>query len=944
MLTGKVAVPSADTDGPPALATLNGTLYVAYQGHHSTSLWWTTNENGWSGEAQVPNAASALGPALAAGDDLGLVFLLWRGIGADNTLYWSTLKPGGTWATPQAVPGGQSSSAPAAVVAGGTVHVAWKGAGADTAVYTCQFAGGTWSAGKPIAGAATSTSPTLAVLGDGILAAWRGAGDEHISTSVLGHGSWSPPQVVPGVGSSAAPALRGAPSSSGDPRAYLMWKGAGADTALYYTTFGNGSWRPQQAAGGTSKSAPALALFQNEIVAAWTDPSAATIWWSPFASSGPPARKFSYLLGVVEATGIVQNFAEWTGPKDPNNPDGTNPDGFDLDVMPGWAGITGTAPASLHCETYPEGIAVVPPPNPPLSIGIDVNHIPTVNRFEPYEPWGTTPFTAKWPNTPGMPPEQPDPRPFQLIGPTGQSADLKRHDRVRLRGRLLVENGHASPPPWGGTWFELHPFDYHNLQVDISAPGIGSGGFTTHTVLLIAPLFGHAYAKAQRHVVGPSPFDLYDTFDPYVGPGAALYAHRSEIRNCRLWGPGPLPGPPAGIPAGAAVGYREIVMINTTGKALDELRTVTADADGLLVSAAVEAPETIKGYDFDLADFADPAHNRGVLLIRYEVYWPQRPGSLLLTQHHTDGAWLAPPLPAPAPGRPVAVAGTSDAPGQSQFVVSLADGGLLHTTGSAGSFTAPTPVKDRVGGAIGQVIGIGAASAEPGLAQFMFALADGRLLHTTRRAADQGWYQVGDVKAQIGDVGHVVAIAGCGDPAKPGASEWVLATEEGGLWHTVRRADGTWTSAGNVKVQIGDIGRTIAAAAVGTPTDQGTVQFAFVTADDHVWHTTRHTDTGVWLPRVEVKSQVGDFGIAATAAAVSSRAGYSQFLFATADGRLYHTTRKPDHTWYPAGVVMGQIGDIGQAGPVAAAAAQPDVADFLIAAFDTTPDPGQGPT
>jgi hypothetical protein len=41
---------------------------------------------------------------------------------------------------------------------------------------------------------------------------------------------------------------------------------------------------------------------------------------------------------------------------------------------------------------------------------------------------------------------------------------------------------------------------------------------------------------------------------------------------------------------------------------------------------------------------------------------------------------------------------------------------------------------------------------------------------------------------------------------------------------------------------------------------------------------------------------------------------------------------------------MGQVGDIGQAGPIAAASAQNDLADFLIGAFDTTPDPGQGPS
>jgi hypothetical protein len=96
-------------------------------------------------------------------------------------------------------------------------------------------------------------------------------------------------------------------------------------------------------------------------------------------------------------------------------------------------------------------------------------------------------------------------------------------------------------------------------------------------------------------------------------------------------------------------------------------------------------------------------------------------------------------------GRPVSVAGAA-AQGESQFVVSLADGGLVHTRYSGGHFTAATTVKDKVGGAIGNVVAVAAAAGSPGMTQYMFSLADGRLLHTTYRSADSGWYPAGDVK------------------------------------------------------------------------------------------------------------------------------------------------------------------------------------------------------
>ncbi len=258
----------------------------------------------------------------------------------------------------------------------------------------------------------------------------------------------------------------------------------------------------------------------------------------------------------------------------------------------------------------------------------------------------------------------------------------------------------------------------------------------------------------------------------------------------------------------------------------------------------------------------------------------------------------------------------------------MVDGSLMHALHDSTGFKPATNVTGMLGGPASHVVAAAAASAEPGLAQFMFGLADGRLLHTTRRSADQGWYPVGAVKGQIGDIGHVVAAAGCADPAKPGVTQWILATAEGGLWHIVRFADGTWAH-GDVTGPIGSIGPVIAVAAVGVVTDFGSTQFAFVTADDRIWHTTHKSDSGNWSPRGDLKGQTGDFGTVIATTAVSSQPGYSQFMFTTSDGRLYHTSRKPDGSRYPLGNVLGQAALAGTYQPrgLAAAAPAPDIAE-----------------
>src|SRR5215217_173575 len=85
------------------------------------------------------------------------------------------------------------------------------------------------------------------------------------------------------------------------------------------------------------------------------------------------------------------------------------------------------------------------------------------------------------------------------------------------------------------------------------------------------------------------------------------------------------------------------------------------------------------------------------------------------------------------------------------------------------------------------------------------ATSDGHLWHTIRRA-DGSWFGFGDVEVETGDRGTIVDV----DLQNIGQEVHLCAVNSiGQLWHTIRRADGSWFPFGDVKEQAGDRGNFI---------------------------------------------------------------------------------------------------------------------------------------
>src|SRR5439155_15688229 len=93
-----------------------------------------------------------------------------------------------------------------------------------------------------------------------------------------------------------------------------------------------------------------------------------------------------------------------------------------------------------------------------------------------------------------------------------------------------------------------------------------------------------------------------------------------------------------------------------------------------------------------------------------------------------------------------------------------------------------------------------AGERSAGETQYMFATADGHLGHTLRRA-DGSWQGLGDVQSQFAIPGPVTAVAAAGD-GTAGETQYMFATADGHLWHTLDRAEISLLGMGHAKSNV----------------------------------------------------------------------------------------------------------------------------------------------
>ncbi|MET0552838.1 MAG: metallophosphoesterase [Vicinamibacteria bacterium] len=187
---------------------------------------------------------------------------------------------------------------------------------------------------------------------------------------------------------------------------------------------------------------------------------------------------------------------------------------------------------------------------------------------------------------------------------------------------------------------------------------------------------------------------------------------------------------------------------------------------------------------------------------------------------------------------------------------------------------------------------------------------DGGIWHATRRAA--GWQGFGDVRTVAG--AHPGPFASVSCAVVDRALHLCGVTRAGLLWHCVRLADGSWIGFGDVTSQAGrHPGRfTTVGCAAGSG---GELHVCGTTEDGGLWHTIRRSDR--WEGFGDVKGQAGDRGRLTSVACMG--AGTELHVCATtADGGLWHTIRR-ERSWEGFGDVKGEAGQVGPVRAVAGA-------------------------
>jgi hypothetical protein len=280
----------------PALAVFQDKLYAACRGAGAAaddqSLYWFALElhegvPTWSQPNHLGDRASFLGPALAVFQNK--LHMAWRGVETDHNLYWATFDGQGNppqWSSWCALENRGSIDSPALAVFQNKLFMAWRGVNEDRTLYWATFDGNSpslpcaqqWSPQRRKDDRGSATGPALVVFRDQLFMFWRGvesdtSNDQRLYFATFdGQPDWSGQKFVGPLQSFRKPGVvsfrnklyiadMGTVSESPGGREP---PGAIVDAILDYTTFdGENPQVPMLAVGdgATSVASPAMAVF-----------------------------------------------------------------------------------------------------------------------------------------------------------------------------------------------------------------------------------------------------------------------------------------------------------------------------------------------------------------------------------------------------------------------------------------------------------------------------------------------------------------------------------------------------------------------------------------------------------------------------------------------------------------------------------------------------------
>jgi hypothetical protein len=270
VFTGKVTLGDTSPKSP-ALASLNGKLYIAWKGDGNDHLnVMCSPDNGMTfGGKFVSGETSPQAPALCVHNG-GLV-IGWKGDGNDNLNVAHVTLSGNavTGFSSKTVLGDTSPVSPALASVNGRLYIAWKGDGNDNLNVMYSANNGATFGNKFVSGETSPQAPGLVVHNGALYITWKGDGNDNLNVAKVNVSGNSitgfTNKVVLADTSQLTPTL-----TSANGKLYLGWKGDGNDFLNVENSANNGaSFGNKYTSFETSPQAPVLCTHNGRVYIAW---------------------------------------------------------------------------------------------------------------------------------------------------------------------------------------------------------------------------------------------------------------------------------------------------------------------------------------------------------------------------------------------------------------------------------------------------------------------------------------------------------------------------------------------------------------------------------------------------------------------------------------------------------------------------------------------------
>ena len=269
-LIGQVVLSETSTNSP-ALASLNGLIYLAWTGVGNNELNVNCSANygaSFAGKATSADT-SQQAPALCANQ--GNLYIAWTGVG-NNELNVSQVNVSGNTVTgfsSKVTLSETSPYSPALASLNGLLYLAWTGVGNNELNVAVSLNNGASFVNKYVSTQTSTAAPALTVQNGVLYIAWKGDGNDNLNigeVAISGNTITNITNVV-----TLSDTSKNAPALASNGTLYLAWKGDGnANLNIEKSTNGGTSFSNKYTSAQTSNVAPALGSLGGSMFLAWT--------------------------------------------------------------------------------------------------------------------------------------------------------------------------------------------------------------------------------------------------------------------------------------------------------------------------------------------------------------------------------------------------------------------------------------------------------------------------------------------------------------------------------------------------------------------------------------------------------------------------------------------------------------------------------------------------